>query len=94
MSAGHTQEQEGGTPLEHFQEEEGVKSPPELEEVGFQDAEKMEEMEVGPSFFATHSEVRQNTIDYLEVEHHHLTRNPIFTLVFGMPRCCHKKHRI
>ena len=77
--------------MSHTQEGEGVKSPPELEKAGFQDAEKMEEVEVNP-FFAKHSEVRQNTIDYLEVVHHHLTRNPIFTLVFGMPRCCHEKH--
>jgi hypothetical protein len=54
--AGHTQEEEGGTPLERFQEGEGVKAPPELEEVGFQDAEEMEKVEVNPSF-AMHSEV-------------------------------------
>jgi hypothetical protein len=54
--AGHTQEEEGGTPLERFQEGEGVKAPPELEEVGFQDAEEMEEVVVGPSF-SRHLEV-------------------------------------
>jgi hypothetical protein len=56
LSAGHTQEQEGGIPLERFQEQEGARTQPELEEVGFQDAEEMEEVVVGPSF-SRHLEV-------------------------------------
>jgi len=76
LLAGHTQEQEGGTPPERFQEGEGARTQPELEEVGFQDAEEMEKVEVGPSF-STHSGDRTNMRNHQEVERPHPTSKPL-----------------
>ena len=45
-------------------------------EVGFQDAEEMEEVEVGPSF-STHSGDRTNMRNHLEVERPHPTSKPL-----------------